>query len=193
MRQPLLRTACAWLVVAALGCATEATRFYLLSPVPGGAVGTASSGIVVMGPVSMADYLDRPQLVSRQGPNTVDVAAYDQWAGPLDDMLPRVLSENLAARLPRDRVIEFSQLRGQGFQQRVTVDVSRFDVDEGGQATLVASWRVFAPGDTSALLARDAMLHATAAGAGQDARVAALSETLGLLADDIAQGLASLR
>ncbi len=175
------------------GCAATPTRFYVLSPVPG-ATGTERAPIgLAVGPVSLPDYLDRPQIVTRDGANAVRLGANDQWAGPLDDMLPRLLVEDLAARLPGDRVVGFPRTDAPAFDRRVAVDVSRFDVDEAGNAVLVAQWQVTAPGAKEPLLVRDSNVRATAGGTDYAEIVAALSQALGLLADDIVQGLASLR
>ena len=193
MMRRLVATLAAGVAVLTMGCAAAPTRFYLLSPVGGTAAPERAAGVVAVGPVSLPDYLDRPQIVTRDGANAAQLGAYDQWAGPLDDMLPRVLAEDLAARLPGDRVVVFPRTENPAFDHRVAVDVSRFDVDETGSAILSASWQVVAPAGKKPLLVRESTVRATAASASYDDRVAALSQALGLLADDIAQGLASLR
>lgn len=187
------RLACAGLAALVLGCAAAPTRFYLLSPVAGPSAAARAPMVLAVGPVLLPDYLDRPQIVTRDGANAVQLGAYDQWAGSLDDMFPRVLVEDLAARLPGDRVVGFPRIEKVAFDQRVSVDVTRFDVDESGTAVLAASWQVHLPAGSKPLLARDASVRASAASASYPDRVAALSQALGLLADEIAQGLGSLR
>jgi uncharacterized lipoprotein YmbA len=189
----LVSTLAAGAAALAMGCAAAPTNFYLLSPVSGPVAGARNPIVVAVGPVSLPDYLDRPQIVIRDGANAAVLAAYDQWAGPLDDMLPRVLVEDLASRLPEDRVVSFPKIDNPAFDQRVSVDVSRFDVDETGTAILAASWQVVAPSGKKPILVRESTVRATATSSAYADRVAALSQTLGLLADDIAQGLVSLR
>lgn len=180
---------CAWI---AAGCATEATRFYLLSATGGGSPDGAARTVVALGPLSLAEYLDRPQIVTRRGGNAVELGAYDQWAAPLDDMVLRILQEDLAARIPEARVVVFPRTGGPAFSRRVAVDIARFDVDEAGDAVLVASWSVREPGRSDALLVRESTVRALAASDAYPDRVAAMSQALGYLADEIAAGLRSL-
>lgn len=180
-------------IVAGSGCARTPTRYYLLTPVPGAEAATRATAVVAVGPVSLPDYLDRPEIVTRDGTNAARLGAYDQWAGPLDDMLPRVLVEDLAARLPGDRVVAFPRTENPVFAHRVAVDVARFDVDETGTAILRVGWQVHTPGEKTPLLVRDSTLRASSASDSYADRVAALSQALGLLADEIAQEIGLLR
>src|SRR5574338_1112351 len=92
------------------GCASSPpTNLYTLSPMGAPASETRLPGstpaLVAIGPVTLPDYIDRPQIVTRQSAYRIELAAYEQWAAPLYDMLPRVLAEDLALRLPSHRVV----------------------------------------------------------------------------------------
>jgi uncharacterized lipoprotein YmbA len=181
---------CAWLTA----CASPATRFYTLAatdqPVLGSPVAVAPVTVGV-GPVSLPGYVDRPEIVTRTSPYRIDVATFDQWAEPLVDKFPAVLVTDLAALLPGDRVISFPPLMPAPVDLQIEVTVSRFDVDAGGLATLLADWRVqrqSAPplfGRTQAV--------AQAADSSMAAQVAVLSQTVAGLASDLAAGVAAMR
>ena len=141
----------------------------------------------------MPDYLDRPQIVTRDGAYTLKVAAYDQWLGPLYDMVPRVLVDDLGARLPSDRVVAFPQVTGASFDYRASVDINRFDVDGTGTATLVARWQLYDQTRSRALVVADETIQSHAAAKDYEAYVAALSATLAELSDRIATALATER
>ena len=63
------------LCLACGGCASpQPSRFYFLSstadaPSPGAASSPKVEGTILVGPVEFPGYLDRPQIVTRSGPN----------------------------------------------------------------------------------------------------------------------------
>ena len=93
-------------LTCALACALAACassppmRFYVLTPAAASAVGgggsDAASGELRVSRVSLPGELDRPQIVRGLAGNELQIAEQDRWAGPLDEMIRRVLNENLA-------------------------------------------------------------------------------------------------
>ena len=154
------------LAILVAGCAgSPPSNLYTLS-----AIGTAASesqslqappAVIAIGPVSLPDYLDRPHIVTRQSAYELELAANDRWAAPLYDMLPRVLVEDLALRLPSDRIVSFPETGDASFDYRVAVQVSRFDVDAAGEAALATRWQFYAIGAAGAAGSRR---HAAATG-----------------------------
>jgi uncharacterized lipoprotein YmbA len=186
------------LTLAVGGCAgSSATNLYTLSAV--GTAGTESQppqappAVIAIGPVSLPDYLDRPQIVTRQSAYQLELAANDRWAAPLYDMLPRVLVEDLALRLPSDRIVSFPEIGDASFDYRVAVQVSRFDVDAAGEAALATRWQLYAPSAPRALLVADDTLQQRVEGRGFGAYAAALSAALADLGDRIARAVNSTR
>ena len=153
----------------------------------------STPAVVAVGPVTLPDYIDRPQIVTRKSAYQLELAAYDQWAAPLYDMLPRVLVEDVGLRLPSDRVVAFPQIGDASFDYRIAVDVSRFDVDATGEATLAARWQLYARSTAQALLVADETLQRRIEGQGYDAYAAALSGVLADLGDRIAREVNSAR
>ena len=101
--------ACAFSLLAGVlsGCATSPTsRFYQLSAVSGRTAEKQDSSrgnlIVVIGPIRIPDYLDRPQIVTRSGKNELHLSEFNRWAGPLDSDIVRVIVEDVSAQLPPD-------------------------------------------------------------------------------------------
>lgn len=183
-------------LVAACG-SSPTTNFYTLASVPPDPAATSpvrqTQAVIAVGPLSLPDYLDRPQLVTRTSPYTMSLAAFDQWAGPLSDMLPRVLVEDMAQRLPGDRVVSFPQVSGPSFDYRIAVSANQFDIDANGGATLLASWQVYAAGAPEARLVDDDVFHHDATGSGYGASVAAMSATLADLSQRLVDSLAAVR
>jgi uncharacterized lipoprotein YmbA len=175
--------------------ASRPTHFYTLAAVssPAGAPAVdASARVVALGPVSLPSTVDRPQIVTRNGAYGVTVAANASWAGDLNEMVSRVLVEDLAARLPSDRIVSFPRVANPTYDLRVAVDISRFDVGPQGDADVAASWQVYgAASDKSPLLgATTARTEPT--GNGYEDRVAALSRALAEVADAVARDVAQI-
>src|SRR5919108_2844543 len=91
------------------GCASQPSRFYLLSAGPNAETASLEmSGrqgpTIGVGPVTLPRYVDRPQIVTRTSPYELKVAEFDRWGEALDPNFSRVLGENLALLLPSARV-----------------------------------------------------------------------------------------
>jgi hypothetical protein len=125
---------------------TSPTRFYTLSSLsatPGETPGMASRDLTVaVGPVTLPEYLNRPQLVTRDGSNQVRLADFDSWIEPVQGLFARTLVENLSVLLGTDDVLLMPQRRPVRPDYQVEVEVTRFDVDTSGNAVLDARWWV---------------------------------------------------
>jgi uncharacterized protein len=195
IRLPAVGLLLALLVAGCVG--SPPTKLYTLSamgaPAAESQVAQSVPAIVAVGPITLPDYIDRPQIVTRKSAYQLELAAYDQWAGPLYDMLPRVLVEDVALRLPSDRVVAFPQVSDASFDYRAAVDIGRFDVDATGEATLSARWQLYARSAPRALVVADDTLRRPTEGQGYDAYAASLSAVLADLGDRIAREVNSAR
>jgi uncharacterized protein len=182
------------LIGVAAGCAATVTRFYTLSSVGDAGVPESSEArTIAVGPVAIPDYVARPEIVVRESPNQVTLATFHQWAGALDDMVARVLLEDLAAQLPGDRVVAFPQAGAAVFDYRVAVQITRFDVGGDGEAIVSGTWRVWDRAGTRTRLTSSSTSHtASLSKVTYQDRVAALSQAVGELAGDIARSLVRL-
>ncbi|HVN32259.1 MAG TPA: PqiC family protein, partial [Thermoanaerobaculaceae bacterium] len=131
----------AWLAEGCLG-SSALTRLYVLAATEGTSAPHAPTVSVGVGPVTVASYLDRPQIVTRPSADTIDLAEFDQWGEPLRDGISRVLAEDLSRQLPAAKVSVFPSRGSGSARYRVEVDVMRFDGPVGGETTLEARWRI---------------------------------------------------
>lgn len=186
--------AAAALLLSVSGC-SQTTHFYTLAPMETGAAltppGAAHTAVIAVGPVTIPDYVNRPQIVVRTSATEVKQASFDQWAGDLDEMIPRLLVEDLGARLPTDRFVVFPQISDLAFDYRIPISISRFDVSPSGGAVIVARWQV-RHGATDKIVVHESHAHADAVGNGYEDMVAALSRAIAILTDEIAADLASM-
>jgi uncharacterized lipoprotein YmbA len=79
------------------------------------------------------------------------------------------------------------------FDYRVAVDISRFDVDTSGQATLAARWQLYARSTPRALQIADDVLQRRSEGEGYGAYAASLSGVIADLSGHIAEAVTSAR
>lgn len=178
---------------ALIGCSgSQPTQFYTLSGLVSASEPTDGKPMRLgVGPVTLPAYLDRPQVVTRNGANQMTVAEFDQWAEPLETTFQRVLTENLSGWLATDHVMTLPARRDLPLDHQVEVDVTRFDADESGQVVLDARWRIFdGRGDRMLDSGRSVTREQAAAADGYKHIAEAMSRCLGAMSAEIAGSLA---
>jgi uncharacterized lipoprotein YmbA len=138
--------------------------------------------------VQLPAYLDRVQIVTRAGPNTIQVADFHHWAAPLDELFARALADNLSLLLPADRVMLFPWTQATPLDYVVTVEVTQFEGTLGGEAGLEARWSIAKPGGTDVLFLGKTRLREPATD-GYAAMVSAQSRLVAGLAGEIAAAI----
>ena len=181
-RRPLLFLPVA---LALASCASTPPSLYTLATVPG----TAERGgpkIVVLRQVSLARYLERPQIVRSSENYRLDVLSNDWWGEPLGPMIGRVLAEDLTQRLPGTTI--FSENGAIAPQANATVEVNilRMDLDASGALAFTAQAAVELSGSRRPPAARTVNTTIPAATSPTAVEVRAISIAIGHLADAIA-------
>ncbi len=123
-----LAAAAAVLVLAGCGGAPARIDYFALTAPPATTVAPQANALSVhIGPVSVPDGVDRPQLVVRGAGNEVSIHDNERWAEPLKEAIPRVIADSLAAELGTPRVMTSRQSSSLDFDYRVAIDVQHFD------------------------------------------------------------------
>jgi uncharacterized lipoprotein YmbA len=195
LQRTILRTVVSigLLLTLVAGCVGPSPRskYYLLSALPnqetGQATTTASDGLSVgIGPVSFPDYLDRPQIVIRTGPNEISFSEFDRWAEPLKNNFMRVLKENLADRLRTDSIFVYPWPPGAVFEFQVSAEVTRFDALPGDSAELDVQWMILRYHDGEVILSRKSSFSVDLGGSDYKTIVAAESRAVADLSREMA-------
>lgn len=189
-----------FLLLALLGiaaCGSTPTEVFTLTassdraarPVPAG-----GAPVVQVDRASVAEYFDRTQMVTRIGEHRVSLHEFAVWSEPIADLITGGVVDDLARRFGDDRVMR-TPARGRGVlpaDLRVEMDVLRFDVDEGGVATLDVRWAVLPEGrgESGRVQRRERILATAADPASASSRVLALRETVTVLASHIGDAVA---
>jgi uncharacterized protein len=123
--------ACAILLFFAACASSVPMRFYTLSDVaPARADQTTAAAGIRVTRVRIPGELDRNEIVQRIDANRVSIAEQHRWAGPLNEMIRRVLTADL-------------QARGSGTAGgTLSLDIDEFIGDTTCAVTLRASWEL---------------------------------------------------
>jgi hypothetical protein len=181
--------------IALLGCclllscgSSPPTRFYILNEIapttPAPAASASNQIPIRVEPVAISPELDRPEIVSRIGPNRVHVAGSDRWAAPLPEQIRRVLSDDLAARLSPGLVADPNEPNTKDPRRSLTIAISEFYGDDSCAVSLRAGWSLSNPQAASQHGIEQVQVPASAPCS--DELAAAMSRALGVLADRLA-------
>jgi len=198
MRSPLTGIHPAFLGALSMllgGCVhTDSTNFYVLTPLE------ASRGtpelpavdpalVVGIGPIRLPSYLDRPQVVTRDGRNKLHLAEFDQWAEPLNDSFSRVLAENLSILVPAKQVVVLPSRTSIPCDYRVSVNVNRFECTQDGHCSLTAHWSISKEEGKRELVARSSSFGESATGGDLESAVHAMNLALEKLSRALAKAI----
>jgi hypothetical protein len=179
-----------WLA-AASGCSrSPGVTFYTLNAIaPEASAPTTTPHAVAVGPVTLPELIDRPQLVMRVSANRVDILETHRWAESLKSEIPRLLAENLARLLRPARVSAYRQSASRDAEFRVLVDIQRFETIPGEGVTIEALWSVRRIAGGTIPRKGRSLVREPAGGTDYDALIAAHGRALAAISGDIAQAL----
>jgi uncharacterized protein len=196
----LVLLACLTLLLAGCFGTSPPTRFYTLSP-PETRSGPAPAGfdiMVTVNPVTIPDYLNRRQIVSRSGQNGIDLAEFDHWGGSLDDEISRVIVAGMTERLAPLRIAVLSgkslAMPAAEREYRIPVTVIQFDGIRGSTVALNAVWGAVEKRNKREryLFTQESSITEAVAGNSYEDLVAAMGRAAGKLGREMADRLAPL-
>ena len=172
----------------------KATQFYMLSSLQSEAARTApladlSAVAVSIGPVSLPLYLDRLDVVTRDSQNSIAIAQFSQWAGPLQENFSRVLAENVSLLLNTNKVDIFPISRSSKIDYNVIVYITRFDGYPGGTVELRSRWAILDGRRKNSLFEHQSAVNQKVEANSIEAMVAAESTAVAALSREIAQAI----
>lgn len=125
------------------GCSSPNTTYYTLNadPIPPALAGAKNIRVMV-GPVSLPEMVDQPQMVILGSDNQVQVYEYDRWAGSLKSDIGRVIASNLAKDIGSSNVWNFAQSTQTNFDYQVLVDVQNLQSKRGDSVLVDVLWTI---------------------------------------------------
>lgn len=174
-------------------CATVSPpmRFFLLSPLetPASTLPALGDILVVVGPLQLPGYLDRPQLMVRQPDGQLSLREFDRWAEPLDGHLTSTVTANLVRLTGSPRIVAWPLPGRASADRRILGRIIRFDADSSGMAVLEVQWSIADRSGEPLVPVRIDTYRAQASGTEPVALVAALSDALAQFSRQLAEAL----
>ncbi|GAB6855481.1 PqiC family protein [Asaia astilbis] len=172
-------------------CGSDPT-LYSIAPVPGVAQSGGPVVVEVRTPV-VAASLDRDEIVRQDKDYKLGMAKGNAWSEAIGDMIGRVLTQDLAQRLPGTTVFAQNDAVSTKPLAFVELTVTAFNADQKGNASLVGSLSIH--GDKPGIgpnLTVPVQLQAPLDNVQASTLVAGLSTLTGQLADQAAQKIRAL-
>lgn len=175
----------------------EATRYYTLSaPTLEGLPEFSDDAeplVLGLGPLRLAPYLDRPQIVTRTSAYQLHLADTAHWAEPLADNVLRTLAANLIELTGGAQILTFPWRSSQSPTHQISLRIEQFDSGPDDQARLRVFWTLRMQKGGPPEVSRLSTYTALVSGTDPEQRVAALSDALAEFSVDLAQALAEMR
>ena len=189
LRLPLIALLTGVLGLAGCSVHQPASLYQLDSGSPGQP--TQSAGMaVLLGPVTLADYLQRETLLQRQSDGSLNAATDGRWAGSLSADIDQLLVRQLAWRLDSQRVVLSPATAGFTPDVQVLLSITRLDSGKSQPAILDAQWRLI---DRRGQMRDNRMIHLEQPHEGSTAdQVKAQGQLLQQLSEQLAVALKPL-
>jgi uncharacterized lipoprotein YmbA len=179
-----------------IGCSTTPPpTFYQLEEPAATRLGGLDRGLAIgVGPLNVAAYLDRPQIVTRATAHKLELSEFNVWAEPLEESILRVIGVNLSNMLETTRIFRVPRRdKTIPLAFRVALDIARFDGELGGDVQLVARWTLYRGQGEDALLTRVSIINEPSGGEEYDSLITAQNRTLQKLSKEIVDAISANR
>jgi uncharacterized lipoprotein YmbA len=171
-------------VLGLAGCSVhQPTSLYQLDSGQPGQPRQSGGVAVLLGPVSVADYLHRETLLQRQPDGSLTASTDGRWAGSLSSDIDQLLVRQLAWKLDSQRVVLAPAAANFAPDVQVVLSITRLDSGKDQPAVLDAQWRLL---DRRGTVRDTKLIHLEEAHAGSSAdQVKAQGLLLQRLADQL--------
>lgn len=176
------------------GCgSTQKSDFYQLDErVNVTLAGVEKGAIIGVGPIHLPEYIDRPQIITRNSAYQLNVSEFHRWVEPLHDSITRMLVINLSNNLASNRIYWIpGQDRHFPLDLKIVIDIGRFDGQLGGVVALESRWSVFDKKDQP-VVTKVSLIKEPVNGPGYENLVIAMNKALQTLGNEISQTAESI-
>jgi uncharacterized lipoprotein YmbA len=142
-----------------------------------------------LGPVSMPDYLDRPQIVTRLSDNQIKVDEFHRWAGSINGNFVSVLAADVDLQAKTSQVLVHPWTARLEPDFSVSLVIHRFEGRLGESVQLTAAWCVTHRRQTRTSLFKWSIIEIATPKADYDGLVAAESQAIEQLSREIVQAI----
>lgn len=140
---------------------------------------------ILVGPVRVSSFLDQGPIVKQRSPHSADLLEQHHWAGDLEEMLSRILIQNLILELGYERIYSYPDTATE-HGIRLAINFFHFEKDTTGKAVLEARWKLISNKDQTVLHSTTSEYRTVPDRAGYDALAESLSLCMVQLCREIA-------
>ncbi len=178
---------CGTLLLSGCAASRKADFYQLEETVNSALIGVEKGPVIGLGPVHLPEYINRPQIVTRNSKHSLNVSEFNRWIEPINDSISRLLVINLSNNLNSNRVYGVLKYdRQYPLDLRVAIDIGRFDGQLGKNVFLESRWSLFDKNDRP-LLTRISLIKSPVNGEDYEALVSAMNKALQQLGKEISQ------
>lgn len=147
--------------------------------------GVEKGNIIGIGPIQIPEYINRPQIVTRNSAYELNVSEFHRWVEPLKENITRTLVINISNNLQSNRVYWMPREdRQYPLDIRIAIDIGRFDGRMGGEVLLESRWSIFDK-NNKAVLTRVSLIKQAVNGQDYESMVIAMNKVLRQLGKEI--------
>lgn len=172
-------------------------RFYMLSSINQLEVSKKihiTPGVIIgVGPVKIPEYLDRPQMVTRESQGILKFDEFDRWGESLDLGVARLIREDLTVMLPGAKLTLYPWHSSTVVKYRVVVEIVQLDSELDREMSFVVQWTVIDVQNSKTVIIKRSEFHQPIIPQNYSGLAKTLSTVCAALSSEIAQALANLR
>lgn len=183
------------LAVLTTGCLSprnDPSQFYVLAASADTARAAPADLIIGLGPITLPQYLQRPQMVTRTGEHQMTLSEVHRWAEDLEAGLARVMGEDLQRVTGASQVLSYPWLASRTVRYAIEVDILRFEGNGAGVVQLWAAWRIRDMATHEVVVAEESRITQPAGGATRSEIVSAQSNAIVALSRAVAAALRNI-
>ncbi|WFB35874.1 PqiC family protein [Kiritimatiellota bacterium B12222] len=146
---------------------------------------------LIVGPVAVSPYLDRPQIVLRENEHQIKYLSNERWAEPLTVNISTVVASNLRQHFDTTDISPGAPtLAINKEENRVLILINRLDVDVDGNAYLDVQWGIVFPNPDKESIPHEGIYQTKITQDTMLDRVTALNDLIAEFSADLAKSIA---
>ena len=171
-------------------------RFYMLSAINETQVSkkiNITSGVIIgVGPVKIPEYLDRPQMVTKDKEGIFKFDEFDRWGESLDLGMARLIREDLTVMLPGAKLTLYPWNPSIAVKYQVVVEVVQLDSELDKDMFFVAQWTIIDVQNSKTVIIKRSEFRQPIIPQNYSGLAKTLSTACASLSNEIAEALATL-
>ena len=171
-------------------------RFYMLSFIDktqvSKKINISPVVLIGVGPVKIPEYLDRPQMVTKDKEGILKFDEFDRWGESLDLGLARLIREDLTVILPGSKLTLYPWNPSIAVKYQVIVEVVQLDSELDKEMFLVVQWTIIDVQNSKVVIIKRSEFHQPINPQNYAGLAQTLSTACASLSSQIAQALVIL-